>query len=72
MCVIWLDFDMIDADGDGQISREEWRKWADEKMTMLVTLNQERMQIVSENRRLRQALRFLIFQSQFIQFETKK
>ncbi len=49
-------FSRVDGDGDGRISREEWRLWADGEIAFMEKANAERMEIVRENRRLRTAL----------------
>ena len=50
------DFGAVDADGDGKISRDEWRLWADAEITFLEQANKDKMEIMAENKRLRQAL----------------
>ena len=45
-----------DRDGDGVLSRDEWRSWADEKMALMRDANAQREHLIIENRRLREAL----------------
>ena len=45
-----------DRDGDGVLSRDEWRSWADEKMGLMRQANAQREHLIIENRRLRRAL----------------
>ena len=49
-------FAKVDADGDGRISRDEWRDWADAEIKFMSSANEERGKIIMENRRLRTAL----------------
>lgn len=50
------NFSEVDADGDGQISRSEWRKWVAEKQRIMKAANKDRETLVNENRRLRMAM----------------
>jgi len=50
------NFSLVDADGDGKITRDEWRIWADNEIKFLKEANKERVKIIQENRRLRAAL----------------
>eukprot|EP00518_Triparma_eleuthera_P002281 CAMPEP_0182454682 /NCGR_PEP_ID=MMETSP1319-20130603/1209_1 /TAXON_ID=172717 /ORGANISM="Bolidomonas pacifica, Strain RCC208" /LENGTH=458 /DNA_ID=CAMNT_0024652703 /DNA_START=14 /DNA_END=1387 /DNA_ORIENTATION=- len=65
------DFGAVDADGDGKISRDEWRLWADAEITFLEQANTEKMEIMAENKRLRQALTkpSLTQQEEFLQVQ---
>jgi len=50
------NFSEVDADGDGQISRSEWRKWVAEKQRIMKAANKDRETLMNENRRLRMAM----------------
>jgi hypothetical protein len=43
-------------DGDGRISRAEWRKWISEKEAIITKSNLDKDDLVKENRNLRRAL----------------
>ncbi|GMH49892.1 hypothetical protein TrVE_jg818 [Triparma verrucosa] len=49
-------FASVDADGDGKVSRDEWRMWADGEIAFLEQSNKEKVEIMAENKRLRSAL----------------
>ena len=51
-----MEFQRIDVDGDGSISRQEWRQWMNERAALIKALNYERAQILNENARFRLAL----------------
>jgi len=51
-----MEFQRIDVDGDGSISRQEWRQWMHERAALIKILNQERANILNENARIRLAL----------------
>ena len=44
-----LDFQGADLDGDGSVSRREWRTWADEKRSLLERGNHDREALLQEN-----------------------
>jgi hypothetical protein len=50
------EFNQVDRDGDGIISKEEWRLWIEEKKRLLRSHNQEKHDLVHEIRALRKSL----------------
>ena len=50
------EFKSADSDGDGIISKDEWRRWNMEKQKLMRDANADRERLMSENRRLRSAL----------------
>mmetsp|Transcript_9645 Transcript_9645/g.12581 ORF Transcript_9645/g.12581 Transcript_9645/m.12581 type:complete len:698 (-) Transcript_9645:305-2398(-) len=50
------EFTEADLDGDGKISRNEWRKWTLEKQKIMQAANSDREKLIKENKRLRMAL----------------
>ena len=50
------EFKGADLDGDGQISKAEWRKYNAEKQKLMREANEDRERLMNENRRLRSAL----------------
>lgn len=50
------EFDSADIDNDGQLSRREYRAWARQKAEILAKANDDRAQLLRENKRLRAAL----------------
>ena len=51
-----MEFQRIDVDGDGSISRQEWRQWMHERAALTKALNNERANILNENARIRLAI----------------
>ena len=49
-------FKAVDTDGDGTISRDEWRDWSEGEVARMTAAIQEREDVVAENRRLRKAI----------------
>lgn len=50
------EFKRADEDGDGMISRAEWRKWIGEKERLVRVHNNEKAYLIKETRSLRKAL----------------
>lgn len=50
------EFRRADEDGDGMISRAEWRKWMREKERLVRLHNNEKAYLIKETRSLRKAL----------------
>lgn len=50
------EFIRADEDGDGMISRVEWRKWITEKERIIRVHNNEKAYLIKETRSLRKAL----------------
>lgn len=50
------EFNIADRDGDGRISRDEWRKWIIDKHNLLTEHNQVKAVLTTEIRNLRKAM----------------
>jgi hypothetical protein len=50
------EFLNADVDGDGQISKQEWRQWTIEKQKIMQEANADRERLMKQNRLLRRAL----------------
>jgi hypothetical protein len=46
----------VSQDGDGQISREEWRHWVEEKRALIQQHNEAKASLIGEIRTLRRTL----------------
>lgn len=50
------EFNLADQDGDGRISREEWRKWIEDKHNLIQEHNQVKAMLMEEIKVLRKSL----------------
>src|SRR5690606_37860398 len=46
----------VDQDGDGIITRMEWRQWMEQKTAILQNANQQRQHLIQENNKLRKII----------------
>jgi hypothetical protein len=51
-----MDMETVDQDGDGIITRAEWRQWMEQKTAILQSANQQRQHLIQENNKLRKII----------------